>query len=237
MLGAIMRKLIGLWLVSGILAACSNSKPYNDFDQRTPALQTVAASAVIGAGIGAGIGAAVGSPSGTGAAIGAGAGAGAGFILGLMSQSQASLAKILVDEGVQIVRYGDIMTMIIPTDKVYMFGGTELNQRQYRLLNALAFYLLKEQAPTLQLAAFTDEVGSKRYKRKLSQGRAQTMMTFLWANGLVLDTMHAKGYGKRYDTASNTSVFGSQMNRRLEIQWHVSEFYTPTEYTKVIQKV
>jgi outer membrane protein OmpA-like peptidoglycan-associated protein len=233
-----MRKLIGLWLMSGILAACSNSKPYNDFDQRTPALRTVAASAVVGAGIGAGIGAAVASPSGTGAAIGAGAGAGAGFILGMLSQSQAALADILEEEGVQIVRYGDIRTMIIPTDKVYMFGSTELNQREYRLLNALAFYLLKEKAHELQLAAFTDEVGSKRYKRKLSQGRAQTMMTFLWANGVPLDTMKAKGYGQHFDTASNASVFGSQMNRRLEIQWHVSEFYAPVEeYTKVIQKV
>ncbi|NKB46592.1 MAG: hypothetical protein GKR77_02285 [Legionellales bacterium] len=64
------------------------------------------------------------------------------------------------------------------------------------------------------------------------------MMTFLWANGIPLETLHATGYGERFDIASNASVFGSQMNRRLEIQWHVGEFYIPEVVpVNVIQKV
>src|SRR5690606_21684351 len=66
--------------------------------------------------------------------------------------------------------------------------------------------------------AFTDKVGSKHHHDKLTQARAETMLTYLWANGFRSTSLSAEGYGHYYPVANNKLIHGAAQNRRMEIQ-------------------
>ena len=53
----------------------------------------------------------------------------------------------------------------------------------------------------------------------LSQARAETMLTFLWANDIHAQRLRAEGYADQHDVGDNHLIHGSAYNRRIEIQW------------------
>ena len=57
------------------------------------------------------------------------------------------------------------------------------------------------------------------HKKTLSQAQAEAMLTFLWANGINANRLHAEGYGDSHTISDNHIIHGSAQNRRLEIQW------------------
>ena len=77
---------------------------------------------------------------------------------------------------------------------------------------------LYPQSP-IYVAGFTDNVGSPKQKKRLSQAQAETMLTFLWSNGIRSMQLKAEGYGDKNTIADNYVVHGSADNRRIEIQW------------------
>lgn len=129
------------------------------------------------------------------------------------------LKATLQSQGVQVVEYGDSITLIVPTDRFYVFDTAELNDIQHAALNNIAALASYYPVSVFNIAGFTDEVGTWRYRQKLSLHRAQMMRTFLWANGVDLHRLIVVGYGDHYDVANNITVFGSAYNRRVEIQW------------------
>jgi OOP family OmpA-OmpF porin len=63
----------------------------------------------------------------------------------------------------------------------------------------------------------TDSSGSESYNRDLSQRRAKAVRTFLIANGISLERLTARGYGKASPISANTTASGRQQNRRVGI--------------------
>lgn len=111
------------------------------------------------------------------------------------------------------------MTLLIPTDKYFMFMSPRLNELCYPgLLNVVKLLRLYPKSP-IYVAGFTDNVGSRYHKKRMSQAQAETMMTFLWANGVRSIQLKAEGYGDKNDIGDNRIVHGSAYNRRIEIQW------------------
>ena len=72
---------------------------------------------------------------------------------------------------------------------------------------------------TIYVAGFTDDIGSHEDKVKLTQARAEAMLTFLWANAISAKRLNAEGYGSKHAIGDNHLIHGSAYNRRLEIQW------------------
>jgi outer membrane protein OmpA-like peptidoglycan-associated protein len=184
--------------------------PYNNFrtDHRT--VRTAATGAAIGttAGLVSGYivpGLAIGTITGT--------------AIGLYKDSKRGLLEELRRESIEYVEYGSTMTLIVPTDKYYEFGEPTLNDLQFKGLNAINKLLKHYPKSPIYVAAFSDDVGARGNKRNLTQGRAESMLTFLWGNGFKSAQLFSQGYGDDYPIGDNILIHGSAFNRRVEIQF------------------
>jgi outer membrane protein OmpA-like peptidoglycan-associated protein len=159
------------------------------------------------------------SGTAAGALMGGAVGGTIGTVHAVYKNSKPSLVKELKKQSVQFVEYGDTMTLIVPTDKYFMFMSPRLNELAYPgLMNIVRLLKLYPQSP-IYIAGFTDNVGSKKHKKQLSQAQAETMLSFFWAQGIHTIQLKAEGYGDKNDIADNHTIHGSADNRRIEIQW------------------
>ena len=146
--------------------------------------------------------------------------------------SQQTLIRELSRQDIQFVKYGDTMTLIVPTDRYFLFESPKLNQVCYAGLVNIVQLLKKYPDSTIYVAGFTDDIGSKFAKNHLTQARAEAMLTFLWANNIPAKFLHPEGYGSKYPVGDNNLIHGSAHNRRLEIQW----FSNHTPHTCCIEE-
>lgn len=203
-------------LLSLLLSGCSryeppynNFKPYNRMPKNT----------VKAAGIGL-VAGAVASPV-TPVLIPGGAviGGATGMLISRYKDSRRGIVRELSTQDIQYVEYGDTASLIIPTDRYFMFSSARLNEVCYPgLVNIIKLLKTYPKTP-VYVAGFTDNVGSRHHKNNLSQAQAETMLTFLWANGIHAQRLAAEGYGDKHPIADNKLIHGSAQNRRLEIQW------------------
>ncbi|MEY2829443.1 MAG: hypothetical protein RIQ33_1301, partial [Bacteroidota bacterium] len=84
-------------------------------------------------------------------------------------------------------------------------------------LNALIAYLLRYKKVKLQLYGFTDNKGNKDYNQKLSTNRAENVMNYLTARGIILKRIKIDGFNFERPAADNESEQGRSRNRRVEI--------------------
>lgn len=71
---------------------------------------------------------------------------------------------------------------------------------------------------TLRIAGHTDNVGSGRFNKSLSQLRAETVKQELITRGVPADRLIAEGDGESKPIASNKTEDGRARNRRIEIR-------------------
>lgn len=69
----------------------------------------------------------------------------------------------------------------------------------------------------IEVAGYTDNVGSDAANMKLSQQRAETVRNYLVSRGIKADKIQAKGYGSSDPVADNSTPEGRKQNRRTEI--------------------
>ncbi len=200
-------------LLAFTLSGCFHP-PYNNFRDDHRTLRQVAVSA----GIGAGTGAVIGSVAGN-TAVGAAIGGATGVAIGLYKNNQHSLIKEIQKQDMEYIAYGDTMTLVVPTDRYFLFNSPLLNDICYPGLNNIVRLLKYYPNSPVYVAAFTDNIGTRHHKNILSQAQAETMITFLWANNIPAQLLHAEGYGDKHDVGDNQWIHSSAYNRRIEIQW------------------
>lgn len=202
-------------LFSFFLSSCAQP-PYNNFRPKHPIARGTAIGATMGAAIG-------GATTGTlpGALIGSALGGTAGAIISSGTNPKRSIVKDLMKCDIQFVQYGDTLTLIVPTDKYFMFGSPRLNELRYRGLQDIIALLSLYPDSQIYVAGFTDDVGTTYHKNRLSEAQAETMLTYLWANGIQAQKLKAEGYGDKNTVGDNDFIHGSAFNRRIEIQWFV----------------
>lgn len=206
-------RITSLGLMICLLSNCSHP-PYNNFQPEHRVAKNAATGALMGSTTGL-----IVSSTLTGTVIGAAIGGTIGAAHGLYKDSKPGLVKQLRKQSIQFEEYGDTMTLIIPTDKYFIFMSPRLNEVcAPGLMNIVRLLKLYPQSP-IYIAAFTDNVGSTRQKKLMSQAQAEAMMTYLWANGIRSIQLKPEGYGDKNDIADNSVIHGSADNRRIEIQW------------------
>ena len=172
----------------------------------------------MGAGIGAGVGAVVGSVAGN-TALGAVIGGTAGSVIGLFRQTPQEIIDELQHQDVQYVAYGDTHLLVIPTDRYFEINTHRFNDAAYLGLMNITRLMRFYPCSMFYVAGFTDDIGSRSKKNKLSQSRAEAMITFLWAHDVRAYNLRAEGYGDKFSVGDNHLIHGSAFNRRIEIQW------------------
>ncbi|MGZ4118251.1 MAG: OmpA family protein, partial [Bacteroidia bacterium] len=91
-------------------------------------------------------------------------------------------------------------------------------------LKNLALLLKSNPNMKVEISGYTDSKGNDTYNQKLSQERAQAVVTNLIESGISADRMMAKGYGKTMPVAPNKkgngkdNPDGRQLNRRVEFK-------------------
>ena len=204
-------------LITLTLSGCFHP-PFNNFHDDHRTLRQVA----ISTGIGAGAGAIAGSVAGS-TAIGAAIGGAAGATIGFCKNSKRALINDMQKQDMQFIEYGDTATLLVPTDHYFLFNSPHLNDICYAGLNNIIRLLKYYPESPIYVAGFTDNVGNRHHKKMLSQAQAETMLTFLWANDIHAQRLHAEGYADEHTIGDNHLIHGSAYNRRIEIQWPIGQ--------------
>lgn len=208
-----INKILTFGIMICLLSSCFHP-PFNNFKKDHPIARRAGAGTTVGV-----IAGSIAVSTATGAVVGGAAGGTVGVIIGLQKESKKNIIKELKKQDIQFVQYGDTMTLVVPTDKYYMFDSPRINEIRYpALVNIIKLLRFYPNSP-IYVAGFTDNVGSPYHKRELTQSQAETMLTFLWANDIAAKRLKAEGYSDKNDISDNQLIHGSAQNRRIEIQW------------------
>jgi outer membrane protein OmpA-like peptidoglycan-associated protein len=84
-------------------------------------------------------------------------------------------------------------------------------------LAKVAGLLLAYPSLNIEVGGYTDNVGGDDMNQKLSENRAGAVRDYLVQEGVVGNSVSARGYGNTLPVASNDNAAGRQENRRVEL--------------------
>ena len=208
-----LRKILVCLAVVGLLAACTTD-PYTG-EKR---VSRTAIGAGVGALAGAGVGALIGDHHGRNAAIGAGIGALSGAAVGGYMDLQAKkLREELAGTGVSVTKVGDNIVLNMPGNVTFATDQSDVKGDFYPVLNSVAKVLKEYEKTLVHVTGHTDSTGGYEYNMGLSQRRADSVSSYLAAQGVQAVRLQARGFGPDRPVAGNETPEGRQQNRRVEI--------------------
>lgn len=177
-----------------------------------------------GAAVGAGLGALIGGGKGAGigSAIGAAVGAGAGALIGNKMDKQkkqlqeelgkqAQVESTTDQNGLKAIKVTFEGGILFPT------GKYTLNPQAQTDLVRFAASLKDNPETDVKIYGFTDNTGSFAVNQKLSNERADAVMSYLANCGVSPTRLSAEGIPMADYVASNDTPEGRAQNRRVEI--------------------
>jgi len=180
-----------------------------------------------GAAIGAVVGAVLGNQSShdrkkrriLGAAIGAMAGAAVG---NYMDKQQAELeAKLKAKqerEELQITRLSDnSLKLGVASEATFDVDRSDLKPHSLNTFGKIAGVLKSYDKTVIHVVGHTDSTGSNAYNQGLSERRAVSVGNYLLRQGVPNDRVMMEGRGENEPRASNATLDGRRMNRRVDI--------------------
>ncbi|HSH68085.1 MAG TPA: OmpA family protein [Bacteroidia bacterium] len=99
----------------------------------------------------------------------------------------------------------------------FELGKDIITQKSYASLDALAELMEKKPKWRLKISGHTDNVGSATANLKLSQNRAEAVMSYLISKGIAKDRFKVVWFGSKKPIADNKTAEGRQKNRRVEL--------------------
>lgn len=213
----IIKLVLGCGLFATVmLTGCTTINPYTG--------ETEVSKTGIGTGIGAVGGALAGQLIGgntTSTLVGAGLGAVAGGVIGnYMDHQDSELRARLQGTGVQVVRVGRDIRLIMPGDITFENDRSDIRSSFYNTLNSVGIVLKKFNKSTIKVAGYASSTGEAMHNQELSERRARSVGDYLIAQGIDQNRVMSVGYGARYPVASNATIDGQARNRRVEITIH-----------------
>lgn len=97
-------------------------------------------------------------------------------------------------------------------------GKATLKPESQEQLKNIAEILKAYPNVTLKLGGYTDNTGDPQANVKLSQMRAETVMTELVRLGVAAGRLKAEGYGQEHPVADNSTEEGRAKNRRIDLR-------------------
>jgi len=192
------------------VAACTTN-PYTGEQQASKAA-TYGAGAAAVCGL---IGAIDSGQHARNAALGCGiVGAGVGAY---MDVQEAKLREQLQGTGVQVIREGDNIRLIMPGNITFETDSYNLRGNFYPVLNSVGQVLAKYADTTMRITGHTDNTGSRQHNQNLSERRAGSVADYLVTRNVDRTRMLVQGMGLDQPIADNGTAAGRASNRRVEL--------------------
>lgn len=183
--------------------------------------------AVIGTAGGAAIGAIVGRQIGStarGAIIGAAVGGAAGAVIGRQMDQQAEELSESIP-GATVQRVGEGIVVTFESGLLFPYDSDQMLPEGRENLNNLAMSLQRYPETEVLVIGHTDATGSDQYNQGLSERRASSAATLLSSYGIPRDRVRTMGRGETEPIADNSTEWGQQQNRRVEVVIYAGEEY------------
>jgi outer membrane protein OmpA-like peptidoglycan-associated protein len=104
----------------------------------------------------------------------------------------------------------------------FVAGSARLTPRSRTTLDGIAVsiqaVLRNTPGARFEVGGHTDNRGAAAANRRISQARAQSVVTYLTSKGVPAAAMTAVGYGPDHPATSNATAAGRAQNRRVEIK-------------------
>lgn len=205
-----LKTIITITLIT-ILSACTTTDPYTGEEKVRKSVKYSAAGAVV-CGL---IGATRNSTSARNAAAGCAAiGAGVGAY---MDHQEKELREELEGTGVRVVREGDQIQLIMPSNITFNIDEYLIKNEFYDTLDSVGKVLYKYKDTQLDVIGHTDSTGNDEYNMTLSQRRANSVASYLENRGIPGNRLSVIGMGEGQPIADNNSAAGRAQNRRVEL--------------------
>lgn len=155
--------------------------------------------------------------------VGAVVGAIAGNAVGrYMDDQQQALERELSQEQaaneIRISRLADnSLKLNLSSEVSFDFDSTMVKVDFRDSLNKVASVLADYPGTAVHIVGHTDSVGSEAYNQQLSVRRASSVKSYLVNKGVGSRRTRTQGFGETMPVASNSSDYGRERNRRVEI--------------------
>lgn len=116
------------------------------------------------------------------------------------------------------------ITNLLDIDKIYStviffpFNIGDISAEDKLKLDRLAEYMIAHPNERIEIGGHTDNVASKEYNVKLSQSRADSVLSYLIKKGVPKSQMETKAYYYSQPAEDNSTVEGRSKNRRVNFK-------------------
>ena len=121
-------------------------------------------------------------------------------------------------ETVVIMMPSEIKAIVLNGDANFEFNKAVLLPNASTVLDTLVTTMNSYPKYKWEIGGYTDGVGSVKANKKLSEKRAQAVVDYLVSKGVNKHNLTIVGYGKDKPIATNKTLEGRAMNRRVEIK-------------------
>ncbi|WP_420934386.1 OmpA family protein [Alteromonas sp. A081] len=204
-----MKKTLAVSLIAASLAVAGCATDPNNTQK----------GAAIGAVLGAVLGKATGDNDKSRYAWGAAVGAIAGGAIGnYMDKQEEELRSELSDTGVQVVREGDNLRLILPGDITFATDSSNISTSFNPVLQDVAKVVNNYEKTVLMIKGHTDDIGAEQYNQSLSERRAVAVKNQLINFSVNSTRITTVGMGEYSPKVPNNSAANRSMNRRVEME-------------------
>jgi len=107
---------------------------------------------------------------------------------------------------------------LVMRDITFEFNSARLTTNAQRLMENVVAFLRADANVNITISGHTDNVGSDAYNLRLSRARANEVRDYLIGFGIDANRLTALGFGESRPVASNDTVEGRDLNRRVEFR-------------------
>ena len=143
-----------------------------------------------------------------------------GSVVAYIDRQERDLRARTTGSGVEIVRQGQNIDVRMTSGIAFDFNASTVKAQFRATMVAVAQTLAAYPSTFVDVAGFTDSLGTDPVNQALSDQRAAAVADNLSRLGVNRARIAAKGYGKAQPVASNADEAGRARNRRVEI--HIS---------------
>ncbi|MBO2008394.1 OmpA family protein [Hymenobacter negativus] len=135
-----------------------------------------------------------------------------------INSTESNLYRFLSDAQMQVDTV-DLTRGWYNFDRVYFEAGkATLTAASLNQLRNVATLLRAYPTARIKLGGYTDDTGTYKVNKALSEARARTAWASLVEMGISPSRVDARGYGPNYSVSSNATEEGRAMNRRLSVK-------------------